>query len=430
MSETTERPKAIDGKITDEDIARQRAQIAVSQHTFGHHFNHQVTADGIRHFAFGMVGDDNPLWNDAEHGPTTRWRTQIAPPLFYLATGLCETPAPSTPEMKALFRGLYRGVGRYNVGTRWQFFKPLRHGDQIYHDQCVDDVQVKDRSSFSGARTVLERFRHLYVNQNGEPVAVRYESFVNAERSGSKEVSKHADLKRHVYSKEDIEDIDRKYAAEECRGANARFWEDVAIGDEIVPVVKGPLGLIEVIGAHLGWGLGSAYGVGPLRLGWKTRQKLKNFFSEDRYGVPGSMMRVHWDQERAEDLGLPAPYDYAQMRSNWLAHAITNWMGDEAWIQDLHTEARMFNFHGDTTFITGKVTGTRTEGPHHLVDLALQATNQRQEVTTLASACVALPSRTHGPVILPQPDLTLLEAGVKMMADSAQRIRDKRSNAG
>lgn len=425
MSDTVDRarPKAIDGKITDEDIDRQRRQIGVSQYTYGSAYNRLPSDDGIRHFAFGMVGDDNPLWHEPKYAETTRWRGMIAPPLFPTAAGVNETPPPATPEIKALFKGLYRGVGRYNVGTRWLLFKPIRPGDHIFHDQCVDDVQVKAQSSFAGSRTVLERFRHLYVNRDGEPVAVRYESFVNAERGGSKETGKYAGVERQVYSKEEIEKIDRLYAGEERRGAEPRWWEDVAAGDEIVPVVKGPLGLVEIIAAHMGWGMGSTYGGGPLRYAWKTRQKLANFYVDDRYGVPGSMMRVHWDEDRAQDLGLPTAYDYAQMRSNWLAHAITNWMGDDAWIKSLHTEVRMFNFHGDTSVISGRVTDKRSEDGNSVVDLDLRLVNQRQETTAIARATVLLPSKDRGPVTLPTPDPELALRGAQLMAEAAARAK-------
>jgi len=424
VSETAEKrpPKAIDGKITDADIERERAQIGIPQFLHEETFNTLISHDVIRHFAFGFVADDNPLWHDAEYARKTRWRSPIAPPLFAITTGISETP-PYTPEQKALFKGLYLGVGRYNVGSRWKLFRPIRPGDIIYRELSVDDVQVKQQSSFSGGRTVLDRIRQLFVDQNGEPVAVRYEHFVNAERSGSKKVSKHADITRQTYTPEEIAKIDAYYAGEQIRGSNPRWWEDVSVGDEIVPVVKGPLGTMDIIAAHLGWGLSSTYGGGPFRYDWKTRQKLKNFYSEDQYGIPRSMMRVHWDQERAEDLGLPAPYDYGQMRTNWITHAITNWMGDDAWIADLHTEIRGFNFHGDTTLLTGQVVEKTVEDNIASVVLSVRGTNQREEVTCLGTATVRLPSRENGPVIMPQADADLRERGAKMMDEAAKRIR-------
>jgi acyl dehydratase len=280
----------------------------------------------------------------------------------------------------------------------------------------VDDVRVKEKSSFSGARTVIERNRHLYVNTDGEPVAVRYEHFINAERSGSKSVGRYAGVERQIYTPQDIEAIDKRYAAEEQRRAEPRWWEEVAEGDELAPVVKGPMGLVDVICAHLGWGFGGVYGDGPLRFGWKNRKAVPAFYVEDKYGVPGGMQRVHWDHDRAQDLGLPSAYDYGQMRTQWMCHLVTNWMGDDAWIKAYRSEARMFNFQGDTTLFTGRVTGKRIEGPHHLVDLDLVGTNQRDEATVVGSATVILPSRSAGPVVLPTPDLELSQRGARMMS--------------
>jgi acyl dehydratase len=415
----SQQPRAIEARITDADIDRQRRQIGIPQHTYAQAFNWSVSGDVIRHYAFGFVGDDNPLWHDPDYGTSTRWRSQIAPPLFASSTGLNETPAP-TPEMKALFKGLYRGVGRYNVGTNWSFFLPIRPGDQLYLETTVDGVEVKETSSFAGGRTVLERYRHLYVNNNGEPIAVRYESFVNAERGGSRKVSRHSGVTRHVYSSDEIAQIDAVYSAETVRGADERWWEDVEIGDDLVPVVKGPLGMMDIIAAHVGWGIGPTYGAGPLRYGWKNRQRIPAFYVEDKHGVPSPMMRVHWDQERCEDLGLPAPYDYGQMRSNWLAHLVTNWMGDDAWVTKLATEIRMFNFHGDTTLCSGRVVEKRADGEHHLVDLELQATNQRQEITVTSSATVLLPSRAAGAVVLPRASQELVARGAAMMTEAAR----------
>jgi hypothetical protein len=113
------------------------------------------------------------------------------------------------------------------------------------------------------------------------------------------------------------------------------------------------------------------------------------------------------------------------MRSNWLAHALTNWMGDDAWIMSMHTDVRMFNFHGDTTIITGSVADKRIEGIHHVVDLDLRGTNQREEITCVVRATVILPSKARGPVILPTPHMDLAERGANMMVDAAERIRER-----
>src|SRR3546814_13401979 len=57
-------PRDIDSTISDEDIERATAQIGIPQRRFVKAFNETATTDGMRHFAFGLVGDDNPLWHD------------------------------------------------------------------------------------------------------------------------------------------------------------------------------------------------------------------------------------------------------------------------------------------------------------------------------------------------------------------------------
>ena len=110
------------GKITQEDIDRARAQIGVPQYERNAVFNTVATTDTISHFAFG-IGDDNPLWHDPDYGRTTRWRGQVASPLYATTIGLDDTPKP-TPELKKLFKGLFRGVGKYYSGASWEWYRP------------------------------------------------------------------------------------------------------------------------------------------------------------------------------------------------------------------------------------------------------------------------------------------------------------------
>jgi acyl dehydratase len=188
----------------------------------------------------------------------------------------------------------------------------------------------------------------------------------------------------------------------------------------MTPVAKGPLTMVDVIAMHMGLGLSSS-GIGPLRFNWRQRTRMPAFYAADRYGVPDVVQRVHWDHERATELGLPTSYDYGQMRTSWLMHLVTNWMGDDAWLWKLDCQSRAFNFMGDTTICSGKVTAKRVEGPHRLVELALAGTNQRGEVTAPGSATVILPSREAGPVMLPTPPLDMSQRGAAILQSAADR---------
>lgn len=416
-----EAEKVTQPRITNEDIERARAQIGIPQYERNPVFNRVASSDTISHFAFG-IGDDNPLWHDPEYGKTTRWRGQIASPLYATTVGLDDTPRP-TPELKKLFKGLFRGIGKYYSGATWEWYRPIGPDDVIYREYTTSDIQVKENSSFSGGMTVIDSYRFLYVNRYGEPVATHELSFVNAEREASKKKGRNKDIKRATYTREDIERIDALYAGEEIRGSDKRFWEDVNVGDKLTPVVKGPLRVTDVVGFHIGWGMGQTYGAGPLRYGWKQRSRTPAFYVNDEFGVPDIVQRMHWDPARAIELGLPAPYDYGTMRTNWLAHLLTNWMGDDAWLLRLKTEMRSFNYVGDTTICSGEVVGKTIEGTQHLVEIEVKATNQRGEVTSPGTATLILPSRAAGAIILPTPPLAFVIRSANMMSEAAERIR-------
>lgn len=408
------------GKITDEDIERARRQIGVPKFAYNKPYNAVASSDGMSHFAFAC-GDGNPLYNDREYGATTRWHDQIAHPLFLHATGTNLTPKPDS-ELKALFKGLFRGVGKYYTGVDWTWWRPVYVDDRLFVERSTSKIDVKENSRFSGGRTITETYRDLYVDRAGTPVGRREEHYLSAEREGSKKAGRYASIQRQTYTPEDIARIDEVYANEELRGANPRYWEDVEVGETLTPVAKGPLTMVDIISFHMGMGLSSS-GIGPLGLGYKQRRKMPAFYVPDSYGVPDVVQRVHWDHERAQALGLPTSYDYGQMRTSWLIHLVTNWMGDDAWLWKLSCQSRAFNFMGDTTICSGTVVGKRIEGRNAVVDLELASTNQRGENTAPGTASVILPSREHGPVILPEPELEIAQRAANIMQSAADRAR-------
>lgn len=411
-------PTESGGKITAEDIERAKRQIGVPKFSYNKPYNSVPSSDGMAHFAFAC-GDANPLYNDRTYGATTRWRDQIAPPLFLHATGTNLTPKPDA-ELKALFRGLFRGVGKYYTGVDWTWWRPVYPDQRVYVERTTSDIIVKESSQFSGGKTVTEIYRDLFVDRDGIPVARRDESYLSAEREGTKKAGRYSHIERQVYSPDDIARIDEVYAAEVRRGPVPRYWEDVEVGEALTPVAKGPLTMVDIISMHMGMGLSSS-GIGPLGLGYTQRKRMPAFYVPDRFGVPEVVQRVHWDHERAQELGLPTSYDYGQMRTSWLIHLITNWMGDDGWLWKLSCQSRLFNFMGDATVCSGSVTAKRVEGLHHIVDLELASTNQRGENTCPGTASVILPSREDGPVILPAAEPGALRRAAAILCEAAAR---------
>ena len=99
--------------------------------------------------------------------------------------------------------------------------------------------------------------------------------------------------------------------------------------------------------------------------------------------------RCHWDDEWAQRMGHPAAYDYGVMRSCWMTHLVTNWMGDGAWIWKLSASVRKFNYLGDAHFVSGVV--REVDRAVNTATIDVSCVNQRGETIAIGQAVVVLP---------------------------------------
>ncbi|MGB0563814.1 MAG: hypothetical protein ACPGVO_18745, partial [Spirulinaceae cyanobacterium] len=74
-------------------------------------------------------------------------------------------------------------------------------------------------------------------------------------------------------------------------------------------MVKGPLKLTDLILWHMGWGL-QISPPGAFKLTYDVRKKVPGLFPKDHLGVPDTVQRCHWQEDWAQQLGFPGPYDY------------------------------------------------------------------------------------------------------------------------
>ena len=90
---------------------------------------------------------------------------------------------------------------------------------------------------------------------------------VRTERTKARERKKYDDVElAPLHRRRDRRDRGRSTHAESPRGAEPRWWEDVEEGDEVGPLVKGPLTVTDMICWHVGMGMG-LYGVKALAPG-------------------------------------------------------------------------------------------------------------------------------------------------------------------
>jgi acyl dehydratase len=422
MATSTEFEKATNFELKESDIERARALVGRYSASQARELFTAASHDVLRNFAHGY-GDDNPLFCTEEYGETTRWKGQIAPPM----TGIgLNGPLLADPPVERLKRPSFRGIHVFVSGSTWEWYRPVLAGDRLYSFGGTESVEVKD-SEFAD-RSVLITFLNVKLNQRAEVVASMRVLAIHAERKTAREKGKYKAIEAATYTDDDMARLDAIYQAEEVRGADPRWWEDVQVGDAIGPMAKGPLTTTDMIVFHAG-----GYGFTPYtpcanRLAYANRQRIAPFYVKNEHGVPDVAQRVHWDSAWAQAIGNPMAYDYGVMRDCWLTHLLTDWMGDDGWLVRQHSEIRKFNYIGDSHVLTGEVTAKRIENGRYLVDIDMRGTNQRGDVTCPGSATVALPSREGGRVVaLPDAPSKFSDEAQSMMTRHRELTAERKA---
>jgi acyl dehydratase len=389
------------GRITDAGVEQLRTRIGVPQRYPVRPHYRQPGADAFRTVAWSY-GDDNPLWRDPDYATDSVWKGSIAPPPMIGGDSLIGEDALTDDEVAAsrLLKGdPLRGVHAFYAASEREWWAPLRPETQVERRTAL--VGVLDHASDFGGRAVEEWTAQAFQADDGTLLGAQYKMMYRTERAAARSRKKYDAVVVEPWTEDSLAEVEAAYATERPRGAVPRHWEDVQVGDPVTPLVKGPLTVTDMVCWHVGMGMGM-YDVAPLRLAWKNRQRVPSFYQRDELGVPDAMQRVHWDPALAKRTGNPTTFDYGRMRETWLIHALTDWMGDDAWLWKLRVEFRQFNYVGDAQWITGEVVRRYlADGDRPAVDVELRATNQRGVVTAPATATVLLPSREHGPVRLP-----------------------------
>ena len=367
-------------KITEEGLAALRERIGVKITNTVEPWNYEASRDAIRHYAHG-IGDDNPLWCDPDYAAKTRHGDIIALPSFLFTTS----------RIISGYCGGLSGVHAMWAGADWTWHKQVRRNDVISTEAHLKDL-VEHRTRFAG-RAFQQIYHVDFFNQDGDHVAGADSWVFRTDRDEARERgTKYTDVKGKVeeLSDEQLAEWSKLYADERIRGAEPRYWEDVEEGDELARMMKGPMTVTGFICYAQGWG--GLY-IRANKLAWKMQQAHPGLGIKNRFNVPDCPERVHWDEAFALEVGAPGAYDYGPERCSWLTHHITNWMGDDGFLEKSKCQIRRHNPDGDVIFIDGTVTRKWQEGAKHLVEISQRAETHRGELSATGAAIVELPSR-------------------------------------
>lgn len=370
---------AIGRKITDEAIAAVRAkigQVISSSHT---PFLTETGRDSVRHWAEG-IGDMNPLWTDEAHGTASPWGKPLATPTILYAFD----------RLAIGYRGGLPGVHSMFGGSDWRWRRPIGWNERITTE--VRFVDLIERPSKFAGRSFQQISEITFRTDAGETVATARSWGFRTERTTAAERGKYKNVEVRRYSAEELEEIARRYREEVIRGAKPLFLEDMKAGDEPPAIIRGPYTATTAVAFEQGWG-GLFIKAHGQAMDYFTRHPRAGILNE--FGVPEPPEAVHWDNELARKVGVPAAYDYGPERIAWIGTLLTNWIGDAGFLERLNIQVRRHNIVGDLTTCRGRVTAVRAD-PEGAVELEVWAENQRGETTARGTATVRLPSRTRG----------------------------------
>ena len=350
-----------------------------------------VTEDLIRHYA-DAIGDPNPFWRDPTYIATTRWGGFIAPPTFETCIAFGSS-----------YGGRLRvpGISRLAGGSKHDYFKPIRPGDSfsIYDKYAgFEEKQVKGKPY----RMFIESVPRYYINQRDEVVAIEthrniYMATPPGKRGAKvKEAKMYQDKQRHFYSEEELEMIHKAYddqlAGVNRRGANIRYWEDVTEGEEIPTVIKGPMDVADACARTMVSCYPYAYAIK-----WAVMRNHLQHHPRDPETNEHILRRDwHYTDHAAQIFGYPYANSAGAQNEMMLVHAITDWMGDDAFVRSMDSQDRRMGFFGDMTFVKGKVKRKFIdENGEHLVEVEVWGENQDGVLHTKADFIVKLVAKAE-----------------------------------
>jgi acyl dehydratase len=368
-----------DGQLTDELLQRMKKFVG-RELRIGHSINNEeATRMAILKFAEG-IGDTNPLWTDQSYAEKTKYGSIIAPPSWVFS----------------VFSGVqygFTGVGGFHSASSIEFYFPIFRNDIITPRMICTDIEGPKKSAFA-EKTVIERNDNLYTNQRKELVVKISWEVTHFERVKARRKGKYHNIELpYPWTEKELKGIEEEALAEKRSGQNTPSWDKIKIGQELNPLIKGPLTLTDEIAFLIGGGAPIpriAAHAAALRL--YRRHPAWSFRDPNSFGLE-PIYAVHYNKEAAKAQGLPYQYDVGFQRHAWQIHLLTNFAGDEGWVKKSFCEYRRFVYFSDVVRLKGIIRDKFIDNDGECcVKIETNAVNQRGEEVMPGYGVVALPS--------------------------------------
>jgi acyl dehydratase len=345
----------------------------------------------------------NRLHYDDEFAAEGRFGRIVAPLSFAVATDDGHGSAPACvgriPKSHLIFGG-----------DEWWFHGPrIVAGDMIHNERIPFDYVVK-QTKFAGP-TCFQRGDNNYYNQKGDKIATQ--------RSTS--IRYHADSARDMgalTATEDPEWTDAQLAELEDKkfeyiqslhelGHGKRYWDDVAVGDELPTRMFGPHSVASLTtewraylftiwcGVHRRTDLDfEELGFTAEMAGKEQDPILEKENPELTDGAYIGPSRGHLFPRWARYVGMPRAYGYGASMGAWILDYLSGWAGE--WGMVVHSNASYRNpaFTGDITLCNATVVDKLIDDQKRsIVKVDFTMTNQLDTTMATATAEIQLAKR-------------------------------------
>ena len=313
------------------------------------------------------IQDPNPMYSDRDYAAKSRFGNLLCPPLatwkdIAPSIGFFGAGQESHFQVPLPFNGY-----GFNGGSDWQFLRPVYAGDWITRRFRILDIYEKQGRS--GLLIFVVR-RETQTNQHGQVVNL------------AKRVSIHRALTAEHHASTAQESTDNVGPVGEpplqpvpvsppapdtvipkpmARPREQRYFEDVAAGMELPPVVKGPI-------------------TTTLLVRWAAAN--------------GNYARIHWDLPFAQlRQGLSNVVVNGSLKNQYLGQLVLDFAGDGGWFKRFYVEHRGMDYPDDVITASGTVTAKAERDGFGYLDCRVGLRNSRGEETASGWATLILPKR-------------------------------------
>jgi hypothetical protein len=343
----------------------------------------------------------NLLHFDRHYAAESRYGKLVAPQSFPIVMDDGHGSAPACvgkiPDSHLLF-----------AGDEWWFYEPrIFGGDFISNERIPFDYTVKNTGM---GPTCFQRGDNFYRNQNGELLAKQRSTALRYNAAAGGNAVNTSEFNDPEWTEEELAALeDRKFAWVQMLhdlGHKERWWDDVAVGDQLPERVFGPHSIVSFTTEWRSY-LFSTWGTLDRRelnledLGFTKEmaghendpimERINPPLTDGAYIGPS---RGHLFPKYARKIGMPRGYGYGASMGAWVTDFLSGWAGEHGMVVHSTAAYRGPALTGDITIQTAEVVDKMVdEEGRHVVQVKHKMANQKGTTMCSGVAEIKLPKK-------------------------------------